>query len=199
VNDPIDNMIWRPSATLNANHYNPNVVFTPELKLLEHSILESGWIFPIVISSSLIIIDGFHRWRLSQDSRAMQERWFEEVPTVMIECSDAEAMMITIRMNRAKGTHVAVRMSSVIQSLVIDHGLTVEEIGKGIGAKKDEVLLLMDGDIFKHRKLDKYQYSKAWIPIKVTPEERERLLKAKDAAAIEVAEREDSVANDEVG
>ncbi len=198
MSDPIDNVTWRPSLTLNANHYNPNVVFSPELKLLEHSILKSGWVFPIVINTNLIIIDGFHRWRLSQDSKEIRERWFEEVPTVALDISDAEAMMMTIRMNRAKGTHVAVRMSGVVQSLVIDHGLSVEEIGEGIGAKKDEVLLLLDGDIFKHRKLDKYQYSKAWVPISVTPEERDRLRAAKDQAVSEASERDDELANDAI-
>lgn len=32
--EPIDNIEWRDAKSLEANGWNPNVVFTPELKLL---------------------------------------------------------------------------------------------------------------------------------------------------------------------
>lgn len=163
--DPVDNVIWRPSRTLNANDYNPNVVFTPELRLLEANILKLGWVQSILLSPGLRIIDGFHRWRLSMDSAPIRDRWAEEVPTSIIECSEAEAMMITIRMNRAKGTHVAVRMSAIVQSLVNDHGLTEKEVREGIGASGEEFRLLVDGGLLKHRDLGNYKYSNAWVPV----------------------------------
>ena len=59
--DPINNIQWILASDLNGNDYNPNVVFTPELKLLERSLLKTGWVQPILISKDKIIIDGFHR------------------------------------------------------------------------------------------------------------------------------------------
>lgn len=48
--EPINNVEWRDASSINANGYNPNVVFTPELKLLEKSILKCGWIQPVIIN-----------------------------------------------------------------------------------------------------------------------------------------------------
>ena len=55
--EPIDNIQWRDSKSLEANGWNPNVVFTPELKLLERSILKCGWIQPIIINPDGMVID----------------------------------------------------------------------------------------------------------------------------------------------
>ena len=38
MSDPIDEIEWVDSADLSANDFNPNVVFTPELKSLEKNI-----------------------------------------------------------------------------------------------------------------------------------------------------------------
>jgi ParB-like chromosome segregation protein Spo0J len=67
-NDPISRIEWRDASSLNANEYNPNIVFTPELRLLERSILKTGWVQPVLITQDGTIIDGFHRHRLAQDS-----------------------------------------------------------------------------------------------------------------------------------
>ena len=67
MNDPINNIEWLDANELDGNDYYPNVVFTPELKLLELSILKTGWVQPILISRDKIIIDGFHRWSLSKE------------------------------------------------------------------------------------------------------------------------------------
>ena len=37
MDHPIDKIEWLPASDLIANSYNPNVVFTPEMKLLELS------------------------------------------------------------------------------------------------------------------------------------------------------------------
>jgi hypothetical protein len=42
--------------------------------------------------------------------------------------------------------------------------LSEEEVGRELGAGRDEIVLLHQGGIFKARKLDKIDYSKAWIP-----------------------------------
>lgn len=173
MTEPIENIVWKPSRNLRQNAWNPNVVFSPELRLLEESILRNGWLQPIIISNTDLIIDGFHRWRLSMDSPAIRDRWFEEVPCVVFDISDPEAMMLTVRINRAKGTHVAVRLSDVIQELHNDLGCTVEEIMRGCGMGKKEVELLLAGTLLKTRNLETYKYSKAWIPIETRHAKKE--------------------------
>ncbi len=163
--EPAENLQWVHARKLIPRAANPNVVFTPELRLLEHSMLTLGWVQPILISPSMIIIDGHHRWRLALDSQPIRDRWAEEVLCCTIDCTDAEALMMMIMMNRAKGTHVAVRLSDVVQELHEDLGVPVEEIMKGCGMDRDEVQLLLAGTLLKTRKLDQYKYSNAWIPI----------------------------------
>ena len=162
--DPIDNVEWLTVDDLHANAYNPNIVFTAELQLHERSILAIGWTQPILVTPAREIVDGYHRWCLARDSKPMRQRWGGFVPCATIDLSPAEGMMTTIRMNRAKGTHVAVRMAELVQALVDDHGLAPEEVGAGIGATRDEVDLLYQGGVFKARKLDGARYSNAWVP-----------------------------------
>lgn len=163
--DPIDNIEWIHARKLTANNYNPSVVFTPELKLLEACILDFGWIQPILVTEALEIIDGFHRWRLSLDSEALKQRYAEEVPICILPLDRPQAMMLTIQMNRAKGTHVAVRMSDVIQELHNDLGISIDDIREGCGMQRQEVELLLAGHLLKTRDLKNYRYSRAWVPI----------------------------------
>lgn len=73
-------------------------------------------------------------------------------------------MLLTIRINRAKGSHIAIKMSDIIKELVENHGLPVEDIAKEIGGTKDEVELLLQDSIFKAKDIQNHKYSRAWKP-----------------------------------
>lgn len=162
-NEPLQNIRWMPAAQLNANDYNPNVVFTPELKLLQYSIIATGWVQPVLVNPDLIIIDGFHRTRLALEPPLLK-RYDGYVPCCVINVDRAGAMLMTIRINRAKGTHVALRMSAVVHELIDTHGMAPGEIAEGIGASLAEVDLLYQDGIFKARNIKDYKYGKAWYP-----------------------------------
>jgi len=162
--DPITKIEWRDASTLEANGWNPNVVFGPELKLLERSILTCGWIQPIIVNPEGIVIDGFHRWKLSSDSPALRKRYGGKVPCVVMNLDRPAAMMLTIRINRAKGTHVAVQMGVIVRELIDKHGIDPQQIMAEIGATKDEVDLLYQDGVFKMKNIKDYAYSKAWYP-----------------------------------
>lgn len=166
--DPISNIQWIHTDLIDANDYNPNVVFDQELKLLEHSILVSGWLHAILLNQMhpedrFTVIDGFHRYSLSKISKQLKEKYHRLVPAIVMQLSEPERMLLTIRINRAKGTHIAFKMADIIKSLMDEHGLTSVEIGKGIGATQDEVKLLYEDSIFKKLDLQNHKYSKAWI------------------------------------
>ena len=162
--DPIDNIKWVNADELDSNNYNPNYVQKQELRLLEKSILENGWIQPILINPDNIIIDGFHRWYLSKESVALQHKYKGKVPVAVLDVNRSEAMAITIRINRAKGSHVAVRMSKIICELLNQHNMDIKEVADKIGANADEVELLSQENVFKVRNIKDYKYSKAWVP-----------------------------------
>ena len=162
---PIEQIEWRHASTLQGNDYNPNNVFNPELRLLEHSILSTGWIQPVLINASDIIIDGFHRVQIAQNSKTLHARDGGMVPCCIIDVGDAEARLMTIRINRAKGAHQGKRLSMIVQDLIDNYGLNVDEIKKGIGCTKAELDLLYAGDVFIAKDIKNAKYSRAWIPV----------------------------------
>ena len=164
MSDPVDNVVWVDAVTLEANNYNPNVVFTAELKLLEWSITQTGWVQPIIVSRDGIIVDGFHRWTLAQQSAALFKKYDRHVPVVVLDVDRATAMLMTVRMNRAKGTHVAVRMAEMVQELVDVHGLSFATVAKEIGGTVAEAEILHQNSLFKTRNLADAPYSRAWVP-----------------------------------
>jgi ParB-like chromosome segregation protein Spo0J len=170
VDDPILRIEWRDAASLKANGWNPNVVFSPEMKLLEHSILSNGWVQPVLINTNGIIIDGFHRTQLGKDSPRIRAKYLGKVPCAVLDISDAEAMCLTVRINRAKGDHIATRMADLVKALIDEHGYDPQQVASEIGATLDEVNLLYQDSIFTTRNLRDYRYSNAWVPRESTHE-----------------------------
>jgi ParB-like chromosome segregation protein Spo0J len=162
--DPISRIEWRDVDSLQSNSWNPNVVFSPEMALLERSILLTGWIQPILVATDGTIIDGFHRATLSKQSKALRERYVGMVPCAVLDVPREQAMILTIRMNRAKGSHVAVRMSAIVHELIDVHHFDPAQIAVEIGATRDEVDLLYQDNVFEARDIANWTWSKAWYP-----------------------------------
>lgn len=164
---PISKVQWVDVDKLQANDYNPNVVLSKEMELLKLSILKNGWIQPILATQNYVIIDGFHRASLCKFDKKVNQFTGGKVPVVVMELSEPERMLLTIRINRAKGNHVAIKMHELVARLVNDYGVPVGEIMKQIGATKDEVELLLAENVFKKHDINKEtKYSKAWVPNK---------------------------------
>lgn len=166
MKDPIENIQWIDVKDLVANDYNPNMVFNQELKSLERNILDIGWVQPIIVSKDNIIIDGFHRTMLSRDSKKLQDKYKGKVPCVVFDVPRDKAMILTVRMNRAKGSHVALRMNKMVQELVNEYDWDISELATELGATNKEIELLLQKNVFKVFKteIQKYKYSKAWYP-----------------------------------
>lgn len=161
---PIDRIEWRLASSLVANDYNPNSVARAELVLLEHNLVVLGWVQPILVTPDWTIIDGFHRWRLAQESPRLLKRDKGMVPVVVVDVGKDEAMALTIRMNRAKGEHAARPMHDIVRALMDEHGWTAEDVARELGASPSEVALLYKAGVFDHRDIASWTYSKAWYP-----------------------------------
>ncbi len=160
---PIDRIQWIDARTLNPNSYNPNIVMNKELELLRLSMLKQGWIQPIIVNGATII-DGFHRYWLSTNDKALIKAFNYQVPVCDLRLSEAEARLLTVRMNRAKGSHIAVKMHNLVTGLVKEYGQDPAYIAEQIGANRDEVELLLKENVFEALEIRKHKYSKAWIP-----------------------------------
>jgi len=160
--DPINRVEWMHWSSLTANDYNPNVIQRAEMNLLQNSILTTGWVQPVLHNAG-IIVDGFHRWWLSHSSQELLGKYHGMLPAVDVRLGIIEAMLLTIRINRAKGTHAALRLSDVVRRL-IDAGASPEQLKQGAGMTSAEVDLLTGGTVFTAKGIDSHIYSKAWKP-----------------------------------
>lgn len=164
LESPITRIEWRLASSLTANNWNPNFVLTPELVLLERSLMVTAWVQPVLITPAGLIIDGFHRSQLSQESPRLLAKYGGFVACAVLDVSVAEAKMLTVRMNRAKGTHGALKMSELVHSLIDEHMCDPAEVAAELGATLDEVELLYQDSVFTARDIKNYRYGPAWVP-----------------------------------
>lgn len=159
---PVANVEWVPRETLNANGWNPNKVFPPELRLLKLSILEDGWTQPIVARDDGTIIDGYHRWLCSEDKKVAALTG-GLVPVVRVRgFDDAHQRMSTIRHNRARGSHHVVKIADIVTELV-EQGLEPEEIQKRLGMEREEVTRMIERGKMTKRAAGE-EFKKGWAP-----------------------------------
>lgn len=140
---PLSTLEWVDRDKLRPNDYNPNKVSKENLKLLTQSILTNGWTLPIVVRPDYTIIDGFHRWTVAGEEplRSMLDG---KVPVVIVSHEDqSEDIYGTVTHNRARGTHLLEPMKAIVKRL-LDEGKTVQEIGKQLGMKPEEIFRLSD-------------------------------------------------------
>ncbi len=135
-------------------------ILRPDLKLLEKTISDVGRIFyPLLVrEEDSTIIDGHARWMAAQHLDI-------DVPVTYISCSTADAMILHIRMNRARGSIVAKDLSDLLNLLLDELDYDDEEIRLMLGMTIDEFEVLLDGSLVKRKKLKEHKYSKAWVPI----------------------------------
>lgn len=162
---PLSKIQWIDVNKLKANDYNPNVVLTNELKLLQLSMLKNGWIQPVLVTQDYDIIDGFHRSTLCKINKDINKMTDGKVPCVILNLSKPERILLTVRINRAKGNHIALKMNKLIQELINTYGLSKKYVAENLGATEREIELLLYDDVFdKYKLTEETLYSEAWKP-----------------------------------
>lgn len=163
---PLMKISWVNRDKLKPNHYNPNKVASTEMDLLKLSILEDGWTQPIVARHSGEIVDGYHRWTVSEDPQ-IAKMTDGKVPVVYLadEVDCCHQMMSTIRHNRARGQHGILKMSDIVMGLQ-ERGLSSEEIQHRLKMEEEEVLRLTDHASMGERFDAKFEgtFSRGWVP-----------------------------------
>src|SRR5438132_11699015 len=107
ASEPVDCVQWIPYEEIRANNYNPNSVAPPEMRLLEHSIVEDGYTQPIVgwrDGFGVEVVDGFHRNRVGKESAAARQRVHGYLPVTILNRQRAgrgRRRAATIRHKRA--------------------------------------------------------------------------------------------------
>lgn len=143
LSSPLSTLQWVDRDRVKPNDYNPNKVSKQNLELLKQSILTNGWTLPIVVRPDFTIIDGFHRWTVAGEEplKSMLEG---KVPVVIVEHKDKAGNIYgTVTHNRARGTHLLEPMKAIVRELM-GEGKSVEEIGKHLGMRPEEIFRLSD-------------------------------------------------------
>lgn len=143
LSSPLSTLQWVDWDRVKPNDYNPNKVSKQNLELLKQSILTNGWTLPIVVRPDFTIIDGFHRWTVAGEEplKSMLEG---KVPVVIVEHKDKAGNIYgTVTHNRARGTHLLEPMKAIVRELM-GEGKSVEEIGKQLGMRPEEIFRLSD-------------------------------------------------------
>lgn len=161
--EPVDFVRWVKNTLVHSNDYNPNSVAPPEMELLRLSISADGYTQPIVGTSDLEVVDGFHRHRVGKEAPDIQARVHGYLPIVQIRESQndkADRMASTIRHNRARGEHRVGSMAEIVVELK-RRFWNDEKIAKELGMEPDEVLRLTQvtglAGLFANR-----DFSQAW-------------------------------------
>ena len=140
---PLDTLQWVDRGRVKPNDYNPNKVSKQNLELLKQSILTNGWTLPIVVRPDFTIIDGFHRWTVAGEE-PLVSMLEGKVPVVIVEHKDKAGNIYgTVTHNRARGTHLLEPMKAIVKELM-NEGKTVEEIGKQLGMRPEEIFRLSE-------------------------------------------------------
>jgi ParB-like chromosome segregation protein Spo0J len=149
-----------PVEQVRANNYNPNSVPENNMRLLEQSIIDNGFCFPIVTifddeTEEFVIVDGFHRYTVLKDYLEARE-----IPIVVLAHDIKGRMAATVQFNRARGVHQVDLMGNLVRGLT-EQGMTDEEISQHLGMEDEEVFRLKQitgiAELFKHQ-----EYSSAW-------------------------------------
>lgn len=140
---PLGTLQWVDRKLLKPNDYNPNKVSKENLRLLAQSIITNGWTLPIVVRPDYTIIDGFHRWTVAGQEPLLSEL-DGKVPIVIVTHENESGNIYgTVTHNRARGTHLLEPMKAIVRRLM-DEGKSVDEIGKQLGMKPEEIFRLSD-------------------------------------------------------
>ena len=179
--EPSTTLQWVDRNLLRPNDYNPNKVSKQNLELLTQSIFTNGWTLPIVVPPDYTIIDGFHRWTVTgpgwtyvpdkeKDKKTLYERLGGKVLIVIVKHEDHSGDIYgTITHNRARGTHLLEPMKKIVKEL-LDSGKSINEIGRQLGMKPEEVFRLSDfsrEDFLRMMAKDVDGYSKAEFITKI--------------------------------
>lgn len=141
-------------------------VLKPDLKLLSKAIEDYGLINPIVVQKNTgLIIDGFHRVISIATNKRLNLQYAKEVPVHIVDCTDVDAMVMHIVLNRARGAIVNHYLSRTVKKIHQSGKYSAAALEDLFGMSMVEVDMLLDGSLIKMRKVSEHKYSKAWVPI----------------------------------
>lgn len=143
-------------------------ILRPEKMLLKLSLIEHGWLQPLVVRlSDKTIIDGYQRYLISIDDEKFLKKYGDKIPVIYQDVDEIEAMVMHVHLNRARGFVNSYGLSKLVKRIVASGKYEEDDLGNLFLMHDDEVDLLMSDGLLKKKNWQKYEYSRAWVPIEV--------------------------------
>lgn len=156
---------YRPCDSVKPALWRANYVLKPDMDLLRESMIDFGWTAPIVVRvEDQTIIDGTHRWIIANEID-FQKRYGKEIPVLFIDCDEIDAMLMHVRLNRARGKIFAKPFSRLLKKIILSDKYSDNDLAQILIMSPDEIDLMLAGGLLKHRKIPQHQYSRAWVPV----------------------------------
>jgi len=129
-----------PTSALRPNTRNPRRAFAnAELDELAASLRERGIIQPIIVRTVRGIADGYEIVAGERRWRAAQRAELHEVPVVVIEATDAEALQLAIIENVQRADLNALEEAEGYRALMEEFGNSQEDIARIVGKSRSYV------------------------------------------------------------
>lgn len=160
IDFPVMDVKLLPINKVVPNDYNPNKMQFKILKLLKKSILEDGFLFPILVIydqnyDKYVVVDGFHRYK------AMKELKQTEIPAVVLDRDISERRVMTVRMNKTRGVHQLEGDKANFQELLNESKYSLPELSEKMALEAEEIVIYKKkGSIIEEYK--EHDFSNAW-------------------------------------
>jgi ParB family transcriptional regulator, chromosome partitioning protein len=129
-----------PIEFLRASPSNPRKYFSEdELKELSDSIREKGIIQPILVRTVAGEIDAYEVIAGERRWRAAQRAELHDVPVVLLEVNDREALELAIIENVQRADLNAIEEATGYESLIASYGYSQNDLGKIIGKSRSHI------------------------------------------------------------
>lgn len=157
---------WVNGHDLKGAEWRANYVLQPDLRVLYQSMKDYGWIQPIIVQKNTnVIIDGHYRWEIAGSLKPFAKKYKSLVPVVYEDCSDTEAMMMHLRLNRGRGSVAGKQMARIIRKVKMSRKYDEKDFKRLLAMHYDEIDIMVDGTLLKSRNIADHKYSNAWIPV----------------------------------
>lgn len=159
-----------PIDSVRAAGWRSTYMLRPEVKLLARSMVDHGWLAPIIVrKKDNCIIDGFYRWQIALNDPDFKRRHGNKtIPVIFADVDAIDAMVMHITLNRSRGQLMARTLSGVVNDILRSRKYTRRDLKHLLTMTETELDVLQDGSLLKSRKVGEHQYSKAWIPVEVS-------------------------------
>lgn len=155
---PLESLIPAPWAT---SH-----LLRPDERLMIQSLTDWGWLQPLVVrAENRTVIDGTARWLIAMNTPHVKERVGGSVPVVWVSCEEVDAMVMHVRLNRARGLVVAKRTSNLLKSVMASGKYDANTVRNLLVMTREEWEVMVDGSYLKQKSINEHTYSRGWVPV----------------------------------